>query len=249
MIGYHPPMRRGRVFWALVSYLVLRWILAVQPGYVFDVQAYKRWALYAGRFGLAQVYQASDMDYPPFYAYILYPLGRLYGLISPEALEHHSDTGILTFLIKLPPLAFDLGVAALMYYTARRVAGSWGRDDGRKWGLIAAGLYLLNPTVLFDTGFWGQPDCIHSFFVLAAFLSLFHRRAWVPWALLTLAVMMKPLAIPYFPLLAVLSLIRHGFLRTIAGGVAALAVATLAFSPFILTGQIGFTLQRVFGDA
>jgi dolichyl-phosphate-mannose-protein mannosyltransferase len=232
----------------MAGYLLLRWIFAVQPGYVVDTLAYKRWAMYAARFGLPHVYATSDIDYPPLYAYLLYPLGMIYGWISPEALAQHADSGILTLLIKLPPLLFDLALAAFLYYTAKRVAGSWGRPDGQRWGTIAAALYLLNPAVLFDTAYWGQPDCIHSFFILAAFCALFHRPVWVAWALLTLGLLMKPLAAPYFPLLLILTWVRFGLSGVVRGGLSALALLVLAFTPFAVAGELSGTLDRVFGD-
>jgi Gpi18-like mannosyltransferase len=232
----------------MAGYLLLRWILAIQPGYVVDTLAYKRWAMYAARLGLGRVYATSDIDYPPFYAYVLYPLGKIYGWISPEALANHADSGVLTLLVKLPPLLFDLALAGLLYYTGKRVAGSWGRSDGRRWGAIAAGLYLINPAVLFDTAYWGQPDCIHSFFILAAFTSLFHRPVWVPWTLLTLGLLMKPLAAPFFPLLLILTWARLGFARAVLGGLSALLLFAVSFTPFALAGDLRNTLDRVFGD-
>ena len=45
------------------------------PGYVSDMNAYKRWALRASQEGIAPVYATSDMDYPPLYAWILAPIG------------------------------------------------------------------------------------------------------------------------------------------------------------------------------
>ena len=150
--------------------------------------------------------------------------------------------------MRAPDLLFDLALAALLYYTARRVAGSWGRADGRRWGTIAAALYLLNPAVLFDTAYWGQPDCIHTFFILAAFGALFHRRAWVSWAFLTLGLLMKPLAAPFFPFLLILTWARFGLPGILQGGLTAIAVFVLAFVPFAVAGELGPTLHRVFGD-
>lgn len=245
-------MKRSHVTWFLGAYLLLRWILATLPGYVVDVQAYKRWTLYAARLGIAQVYDASDFDYPPLYAYFLYPLGRLYGLISPEALEAHADTTILTILIKLPPLLADFGIAALLYYTARWVAGSRS-----VWRFAAPALYLLNPAVLFDTAYWGQPDSVHSFFVLAAFVLILHAApgtppfrpsVWGPWALLTLGALMKPLAAPFFPLLAVLIWARHGIRACVVGALGMALTALLVFTPFLLAGEGTRTWQRVTGD-
>jgi hypothetical protein len=81
------PMRRATVI-ALLAYLLLRWILAMTPGFDYDVNLFKRWALFAARDGVQEVYtQDSEMDYPPLFAYILYPLGKVYLAADPEAAD------------------------------------------------------------------------------------------------------------------------------------------------------------------
>lgn len=261
----------------LLAYLALRWALGVDPGYTYDVQAYKRWMLAASTYGIARVYETSDCDYPPLYVYYLYPLGKVYAAVRPPAggdpatadgaarLEF-SDGPLLTFLVKLPPLLMDLALASLLFGLARRVGTRWTPTPGHKGGgaraptrtapvrasatpgLVVAGLYLANPAVLFDGGYWGQPDSIHSFFVLAAFVTLGGRRAWPAWVLLTLATLMKPLGAPFFPLLGILSLAWHGWRGSLAGGASAAATAALVFLPFMLAGQMGTTFDRVVGD-
>jgi hypothetical protein len=64
-----------------------------------------------------------------------------------------------------------------------------------------------------------------------------------------LGAMMKPLGAPFFPLLLLLSWARYGLARTFVGGATAVLVLALVFSPFILSGQLGPTVDRVFGDA
>jgi hypothetical protein len=273
-----------------IGYLVLRWAMLLNPGYVYDLLAYKRWAVQAARFGIAQVYRTSDMDYPPLYAYLLAPLGHLYGWFMPASLQGARDSLLLTVLIKLPPLLFDLAIAYLLFRFGRRYEAdraSRGKatapgaptpgTSSRPWGLILAAAYLFNPVVLFNHAYWGEPDSIHSFLVLAAFLALGRARppatlvdrqagktippgriwarlgkalgpAWPAWTLLTLAMWMKPLAAPFFPLLLVLSWALCGVTATLIGMGAAGLTTLLVFLPFLISGQGGQVLQRVVGD-
>ena len=272
-------MKRHTLLIFLLAYLAMRWLLGIDPGYTFDVQAYKRWMLAAARFGVERVYDTSDCDYPPVYVYYLYPLGKVYAATHPPEGDVFQDTPLLTFLVKLPPLLMDLALGFFLFWLTRRVGANWSTGAGRpNWpraretsgtdpgpsdpgaspsartgrapvpAVVVAALYLVNPAVVFDTAYWGQPDSIHTFFIMAAFVALGTRSAWPAWVLLTVATLMKPLGAPFFPLLGVASLAYHGFRRTVVGGLAAAATAVVIFLPFILEGNMGATLHRVAGD-
>jgi Gpi18-like mannosyltransferase len=232
-----------RLVLLLAAYVCLRGWLAVQPGYTHDLRAYRRWAVAAASGGIASIYRDSDMDYPPLYAYVLAPLGKLYLWLGPDAAARSGrpDPLLWTALAKLPPLAFDLVIAVLLQRLGARAGGAAWR-----WLLPAA--YLANPAVLFDGGYWGQPDSIHGAFVLAAFLSIGGPRAWPAWALLALGILMKPLAAPYAPLLLLVSLWRHGPVRTAGGLGVAAVVVVLVFAPFIATGGAVRAVERVAFD-
>ena len=195
--------RSGLVLLAL-GYALLRWMLLVHPGYVADMNAYKRWALRASQEGIARVYATSDMDYPPLYAWILAPTGTIYGWIDPraaliwpdpadssaatassaaEASSAAAASKAFNLLIKFPPLLFDLGIGWLLFRLGKRAdavrsqtrSGAVGGLRKRRrlpWSLVLPAAYLMNPVVLMDVAYWGAPDSIHSFFVLAAFLTL-----------------------------------------------------------------------------
>lgn len=255
-------VRRWR--WTIVGYLVLRWLFAASPGYEADVAAYKRWALYAARDGLTQVYRVTDFDYPPLYAYLLWPIGAFYGMLSPEALETSADSTLLTLMIKLPPLLFDLAIAWLLYRIGRTLpSGGWPipwrrraadeeslptpRPPGPDWSYWLPLSYLLNPAVLFDTAYWGQPDCIHSFFVLYAFVAL-PTAAWPAGIALALGILMKPLAVPYLPLVLVLALAWHGWRKTLLAVFAGAATLTLFVLPFAIHNGGWTFLSRLVGD-
>lgn len=206
--------RRSWLVLLVLGYALLRWVMLLNPGYVADMNAYKRWALRASQEGIGRVYATSDMDYPPLYAWILAPVGTVYGWIEPRATQVWTNpeasiavagSKFLNLLIKLPPLLFDLGIGWLLFRLGRyadaqrrgassgtgreaQAPGSANRSGsppgnarrgaslpGRRrlpWSFILPAAYLLNPVVIIDVAYWGQADSIHSFFVLAAFLSL-----------------------------------------------------------------------------
>jgi hypothetical protein len=241
--------QRGAPLAFAVAYLALRAAMLWQPGYQDDLKAYRRWAVGAAQHGLTQVYSASDMDYPPLYAYVLWPLGQAYLALSPGAgTPRGGDLALWTALVKLPPLLFDLATAALLFAIGRRAEGSSESGAGPPWRFLLPGAYLANPAVVFDTGYWGHPDSIHSCFVLAALVLATEGRAAAAFALLALAVLMKPLAAPFFPLLAAWVWLRSGLAGLLRGGAAALATAALVFLPFLIAGEAGAVLRRVLLD-
>jgi hypothetical protein len=235
-----------------LAYLLFRGAVALLPSYQFDVQMYAHWSLKAAQEGLSGVYRTSGMDYPPLYAYVLYPLGKLYTWASPGGSRLITESRLLTFLIKSPPILFDLGTAWLLAEIARR------RGASIAWRKILPALYLLNPAVLFATGYWGHPDSMYTFFVLAAMAVLggdrfgrphprdagersapdpLRRVLWsgspaLAGALLALALLTKPLAAPYVPLLIGLSFLWHGTRRTMLGIAAGLATVVVFCLPF-----------------
>lgn len=239
-------MKAPSVF--LVFYLAMRGLLLLQPGYQDDLVAYRRWAVTAAREGLSHVYRGSDMDYPPLYAYLLLPLGKAYLALSPGAgTPVGGDPAVWTALAKLPPLLFDLAIGGLLFHVGARAdaAPAAGPPAGLAWRWLLPGAYLANPAVVFDTGSWGQPDSIHSFFVLTALLLAAAGRASLGFASLALAILMKPLGAPFLPLLALLALVRSGIGGLLRGLLAGACVSLLVFLPFLLDGDVGFVVGRV----
>ncbi len=229
--------------------VALRLVLATLPGYVADVEQYKAWALGTALAGLPAAYDAMPVDYPPLLLYPLYVVGELFLLLEPDAgAAAVRESGLLTFLVKLPHVLFDLGVAALLYVLVAR-GGLWGASRrGAGWGGLAALLYLWNPVVLWDSGYWGQPDGLHSLLALGALAALGTGRSGLSGAALALAALAKPLAAPLVPLVALASLLRGGVRGAARWAAAALAAAAVAFLPFIVTGRLPAVVRRVWID-
>lgn len=247
--GLFRPLPRTVFVVLLAAYLLLRLYMATLPGYVNDVDSYKRWALGTAAAGLENAYLTTGVDYPPLFLYILYGLGKFYLQLDPSASQAAlPESALFTFMIKLPHLVFDLAIAALLFWLVGKL-GTWGRRrHGPGWGRVAALLYLLNPAVLFGSAYWGQPDSVHTALALAALAALAVGATTTSGALLSAAGLMKPLAAPLVPLLALAAALRaglRGVLTTAAGG---LLVAVLVFLPFARDGKLAFVLRKVLLD-
>ncbi len=252
-------MGRGVVGLLAGAYVALRLLLATttcDPN--DDVQQFKYWSLILAHDGLGRVYETPFYDYPPLYSYFLTPIGRLYthlhpGVTSrlndPDALARLDDSTFFTVVVKLPPLLFDLAIAALLALLARR-SDPQETGGARSIPWLAAAAYLLNPAVLFNAGYWGQPDSVVAFFVLAAFAALGggRRRAWLAWPLLALACTMKPLGAPFVPLLLVASLFLHGWRTTLLGALAGAGAALLVYAPCLLASGASRVAARLLRD-
>jgi hypothetical protein len=254
---------------------LLRIWLGVTPGYPPDLNTYKLWSIVAGTRGIQTIYDPmpgsggeaegvratsgfGDYDYPPLYAYLLAPIGALYGSVVPEPLASFADSKGLNLLVKIPPFIFDLLVAGLIVWVARRLRGDRvddasdeSRPDPKAWKGIfswAALAYLLQPAVLFNSGYWGQPDSIHGFFVILALTLVLLRRFEPGWIALALGCMMKPLAAPYIPLIALATILRGGWRRLATSAAAAAGTGLVLMFPFILTGRATGVIRHVLFD-
>jgi Gpi18-like mannosyltransferase len=106
-------------------------------------------------------------------------------------------------------------------------------------------LFLWNPGVLWNSGYWGQPDAVHTFFAVAAVAALCRERLGPSGGLLAASALSKPLGVTLVPWLAWMSLVRRGGrglgLFVVGGFVATL----LVFAPFIVSGRMGTVLPLV----
>jgi Gpi18-like mannosyltransferase len=73
-------------------------------------------------------------------------------------------------LIKLPSIGFNLISAVFVYLIVRQL----GR--GVSWALCAGSGFLLLPTVVLNSAYWGQSDVIYCSFLLAFTLASMERR-------------------------------------------------------------------------
>lgn len=225
----------------LVLAAALHVVLAALPESMGDVFDYRQWTRALARGGLVEAYWPAPadpaeynraVDYPPLLPYLLWGLGRGLGAVSSAALQ--SDWW-LDRLIRLLMSAASLLTAVLIYREARRV--SPGEAE------LSLGLVALNPALAFDTAYWGQADALWVMLLVVALLGLARGRPAWGWAATTGAVLTKPLAVPFAPLIALETLKRVGIRRTLNCLAVAIGTTALVLLPFLWEGRFEGAIQ------
>ena len=140
---------------------------------------------------------------PPLLLYPFWALGWLYQqlfspLFPPTWLN---DPPILRFMLRLPALAATCW---------RRRSCACHGGARRAVALTAAGFYLFNPALIFDSAYWGQTAALHTLWMLLAIIAA--SLASFGWAgvALALAVLTKPQALAIAPLVLLLAWRERG---------------------------------------
>jgi Gpi18-like mannosyltransferase len=194
------------------------------PGHPIDYADFAAWADHAYSAGLAGFYSGNMfVDYPPGYIYVLYVIGML-----RSWLDVGSSPAASAVLLKLPAILADLAAACLIYTTARKDA----RASARRASILAM-LVLFNPCAFTDSALWAQVDSVPTLLVLLMLTALMRRKLPQASAWWVAAVLVKPQAIIFAPLLLFALLKRkslHSWLSSAAACAAVFVVIVLPFS-------------------
>lgn len=161
----------------LENYLLIIFILALfirlvfifHPGFLADIAYWKWWSSVAAEKGLIYTINNINYNYPSFYLYILKITGHIYLLFSATNNPDFWNTfnSLFLFLIKIPYVIADLGVAFLIYLTLKDFTNK------RYLSLLGSCLFLFNPAIIYNSAIWGQTDSLGTFFaLLALFLAM-----------------------------------------------------------------------------
>jgi Gpi18-like mannosyltransferase len=156
----------------IVVAVVLRLLVLPLPGHSGDISVVSRWAENLAEHGWLAFYQFDTAIYPALLPF-LWPLGVLL------------DGDALTVAIKGVSIPFDIALGVLLYVVVAR------RTDPAR-GLLAAGLYLLNPAAIVGGPLWGQVDAAGTLFYVAALVTLATGQYAASGALTALAGLSKP---------------------------------------------------------
>ncbi|MEV7928281.1 glycosyltransferase 87 family protein [Kitasatospora sp. NPDC088264] len=140
--------------------------------------------------------------------------------------------------IKCVSILFDL---ALAYYTFRIVSL---RSPQQPWrALGAAVIVLFLPTVVTNSGWWGQADAIFTTFLVGGVYHILRDRPWWACSFFGIALAFKLQAVFLFPLLLVLVLARRIPWRSL---LALPAVYVALDIPAVLLGSDPWQLLTVY---
>lgn len=211
------------LFIILWSALAARMLVGVLYFNTFDTFWYRNWA-FSLPGGFFDVYSRADeisLDYPPLYLFCLYLTGLAYRFFGADC-----GNMLQMFLMKFWPIVFDVCCTLMVYIAARK----WSETGA----LFAAALWAANPSVFFNTAFWGQTDALMAFLLIAAFyLADSERPVWAC-VMFAVAGLTKYQSLFFTPVLLIFIFRRFGIKRLLCGIGAAAATVAAVFMPFML---------------
>jgi hypothetical protein len=156
----------------LVLAVALRIAVLPLPGHAGDISVISRWAENLAEHGPLFFYRFDTAIYPALLPF-LWPIGLAF------------EGDALYWVIKGISIPFDLALGVLLYAVVA------SRTDATR-GLLAAGLYLLNPAAIVGGPLWGQVDAAGTLFYVAALVTLAAGQLAGSGALTALAALSKP---------------------------------------------------------
>ena len=228
---------------AAAGTLMAGWWLSRAPGHPYDMRSAKVWSETARRHGLAaivqhpliaterdahggQPYAAVNYPYPPVLSYLFWLIGKVASDRSTEQALKMVVMGIVVLGgVGIFAVSRRLGVSPLV-------------------AAVAAGGYMLNPAVLFDSAVWGQTDAVVALFLLMAASGIALKSAPLLWIGTTLAVLTKQTGGLFVLILLILGGASLGSRQMIRGLPAGLLGVFLVLTPAFLAGLHPSSLYR-----
>jgi Gpi18-like mannosyltransferase len=227
--------------------------LAPVDGHPYDRLAQESYAYVSDSYGLGSLYERTSyipdavvhggqgswssppFAYPPVMAYPYWLIGRAWHLAQGPIVPMQNRA--FQVFWKLAFALFVLVNAAIVFYVSARARGP-------RWALFAAGLYALNPAMVFDAAGWGETEAIVVTALLVSTLGFVSGRPRLGWSSLVLAILLKQSALFALPAMAIYSLKKYGLQRTVTGGSFGLLVGFAAVSPLIFLGYQPATIYK-----
>jgi Gpi18-like mannosyltransferase len=218
--------RRDRIWLAagLIAAAILRLALLPAAGLRADTDQFVGWVhQLATGLPLGEAYRL-DLSFPPVMAYVFWALAHVV-----PAFGTATDAGDLAarIAIKIPAAVADLGLALGVAYLLR---------ERPRWAIGTALAVAFLPLTWYVSAWWGQFESIYVLLgLLAAILALADRPIPAA-AVLGLAIMAKPQALPFLVPFAAYALGRYGLRRAAVFGIVTGSVAAATWVPFLADG-------------
>lgn len=137
------------------------------------------------------------------------------------------DQNTLPAFEKIIAIVSDMGIAVLIYRLVLRLKAK------PALAAIAAGGYLFNPVVWYNSALWGQIETFPLFWTLLAIWLLDRGKLKLGHLSFAAALLSKQSSIIFIPFIGFLSLKRFGLRKTVEGILIELVAVYLAYLPFL----------------
>jgi len=248
--GGLPTLRWRWVFVTAFGVLALSTLyaaVALIDGHPFDRLSQESWAYVIDQYGLGALYGRSsaipdaavrgglvpwspaEFAYPPGIAYFYAVTGQAWHVIAGP-ITPMGDRPFHVFW-KLGFASFILVDAALIFLILRRTSHA-----PLRWALVPAGLFALNPAVIFSGAAFGESDALLSALLLGSLLAMLSGRPRLAAAALALALLTKQTALLAVPVFAVFALRRFGLRETLTATAFGTCAGFVFVAPMIFAG-------------
>lgn len=182
-------------------------------------------------------------------------LNNQFRLFPSKFIWTWEDKGMI-FLIKLPGILADLGIAYVIF--------KYFQKTNEKLGLKLSALWLINPISWYNSSIWGQTDAVVNLLGLIAILFLLRKKLIHFFTVFTLSVLFKGSLAMFFPVLIFVAVKQKHQLKVwIKSALASFATVffvSVWFHPYhdfpvwfldlyknrILPGEIGYLTANAF---
>ena len=220
-------MRRGADMIAigvgLLLAVVVRVALLPTDGLRGDLDQFVLWVHGLATRPFGNAYD-QNLSFPPVMVYIW----GLLALLEPafRTVTDAADPAIRA-IMKAPASLADIAIGLLVF---------WELRDRTRWAVVAGLGILLHPAVIDVSAWWGQYESIYVLFGLVAFMLAVRGHSLPAAAVLSVALMTKPQALPFLVPFAAWFLARGGIRRAVPAGIVGAAVVAMLWLPFVAAG-------------
>lgn len=234
-----PVKKSFSIILLIVFVVLLRIILLTQPSFKIDMGDWQAWAARLVAIGPFNFYSANFFaDYFPFFYLCLFVLAKIFAFIFGNGAIFSIKFEIY---IKVISNIFDLLTAIIIYRIVNK--------HSKNWAFLGSLLYLLNPSVIFNSSVWGQVDAIPTFLIVLSLYQLEEKKKIVKsLAVSVLSFLIKPLNVSLFPIM-IAKIIRSFSVSKILKAIGlSLLVFIVVTVPFFLNDPIIGPLKHLFGS-
>lgn len=225
-------LQRPALLLALIIVVALlpRLVLMPMAGHLPDLERHYNASQFIIDHGLFKMYDSPiGINHPPIgvglYAGSAWAWSELGGEFSGP---FDRDNGAEIAALKVPKLAFEIALIALIYAVVYLYAGV-------EWAAFTALLFAFSPGHLAVTAGIGQTDAIFCFFLALTLYLLKARHPRWAWVAYALAWLSKFQSIMLLPIMLVFTWRRYGSRVTITNAIMFVAIIALVMTPFYLT--------------
>jgi Gpi18-like mannosyltransferase len=208
----------------------------------FDTYWFLEWAKGISQDGLFTIYNhkfpsSYPLDYPPVYLFPLSIIGVLYKYIK----EFSNYAPYLMILLKIIPIVFDMICGILIYKLCEK--------KNMIFSSLMAMIWLINPTILFNSSFWGQIDSVLIFFILASFYFFDKDMPVIATIIYTLGALTKFQVLFFAPIVLYALLTKADSKKIVQAISSSFLVAVGIFLPFMLNSGFNLPVKLYAGGA